>query len=67
MRQDITMADIDLVIKVNRLITQQTKGHNNKALWVNFDKEFIIYFNDNEVMKTINKIVALDCYNTIKL
>lgn len=67
MRQDITMTDIDNVIKVNRLVVQQSKGHNVKQLQVSFDKEYYIILNNVEQFRTTNKLLALNTYNEIKL
>ena len=67
MRQDITMTDIDNVIKVNRLVTQQSKGYNVKQLQVSFDKEYYIILNNVEQFRTTNKLLALNTYNEIKL
>jgi len=67
MRQDITMNDIDSVLRVNRLITQQSKGYNVKELQVSFDKEYFIMLNGVEQFRTTNKLLALNTYNEIKL
>ena len=63
----ISMSDIEDSIKQNRLIALQAIGVQSKRLEVDFDKTFIIYYNQGIILQTINKIVAVDTYNGIDL
>jgi len=67
MRTDITETEVNEVINQTMLITQQTKGHESKSLSVNFDKEFIVHKNGVEKFSSLNKIIAINRYNEIKL
>jgi len=67
MRTDITIEQVNEVIKTKTLITQQTKGKHSKELYVDFYQYFHIYIDDVLLIETPVQNLAIYKYNSIKL